>query len=96
MQRESSQVTDSPLASHVELPPKSKWRRKDMCGIGSQVTITTFPARCVHRLIGDGHCPAGLIRQAIEEVCRKPGVVVYTINDELKEWLRGTFIGETG
>ena len=58
--------------------------------------MTAFPARGVHRFIGDGHCPAGLIREAIEELCRKPGVVVYVINDELKEWLQGTIIVEAG
>ena len=36
--------------------------------------------------VGDGNCPAGLIREAIEEVCGKPGVVLCVINDELIEW----------
>ncbi|HIJ77377.1 MAG TPA: hypothetical protein HPP81_11780 [Deltaproteobacteria bacterium] len=42
-------------------------------------------------LIADGHCPADLIRKAIEECGRKPGVVVYVINYELKDWLRVGF-----
>jgi hypothetical protein len=67
-----------------------------MCGIGNQFTITAFSARCVHHFIGDDHCPVGLIRKVIEEVCRKPGVVVYVIYDELNEWLRETFIIEAG
>jgi hypothetical protein len=46
--------------------------------------------------VGDGNCPAGLIREAIEDVCRKAGVVVCVINDELNEWRRGTSIVEAG
>ncbi len=33
--------------------------------------------------------PADLVRKAIEEGGRKPGVGVYAITDELKDWLRG-------
>ena len=32
--------------------------------------------------------PAELIRQAVDEGGRKPGVGVYAITDELKQWLR--------
>lgn len=34
--------------------------------------------------------PGDLISRAIEEAGRKPGVGVYAINDEVKEWLRAT------
>jgi hypothetical protein len=34
--------------------------------------------------------PVDLIQQAIDEGGRKPGVGVYAINDNLREWLRNT------
>jgi hypothetical protein len=85
-----------PSDKPCRITPKVKVAQKRHVWHWSQTTITAFPARGIHRSTGDGHCTAGLVRGAIEEVCRKPGVVVYVINAELKEWLRATFIVKAG
>ena len=76
------------MQADVELS-QVKTEEKDISGLGSHRSRPDGKRPLI--VIADGHCPADPIRKTIEEGGRKPSVVVYAVNDELKDWFRGTF-----
>ena len=72
-------------------------RRKYIWGYGSHRNWSSGTRQKAARCLGRRWTlPGDLIRKALEECGSKQGVVVYVINYELKDRLRGAFIVEAG
>ena len=66
------------------------WARKN-CAHPARLPVLGIFVTARLASTADGHCPADLISKSIEECGRKPGVVVYVTNYELRDRLRWGF-----